>query len=67
MALGCYPSTWEGEPARSEAQGYPLLHREFQANLDYMRPWPQEEIEVQMWLLLKHCVIPWSAHLMWMN
>ena len=34
----CNPITEEIEAGESEVQGYPGLHSEFKANLDYMKP-----------------------------
>ena len=33
------PSTWEGKARRSEVQGHPLLHSEFEANLGHSKFW----------------------------
>jgi hypothetical protein len=38
MVFTCYPNTGEVEAERSGVQGYPLLHREFEGSLGYIRP-----------------------------
>lgn len=35
----CNLSTWELEPGGEEAEVHPVLHRQFEASLGYMRPW----------------------------
>lgn len=37
VARACDPSTREVEAGRSEVQGHPQLHSEFEANLDHIR------------------------------